>query len=85
MVLDILHSTFVCFQQAIVSHCVDVVDNDNHANDNDDGDNADDDDGSDDGDDDGYRQALVDVVEQLLDQSVPNWQEDIDRQAISSG
>ena len=24
-------------------------------------------------------------MEQLLDQSVPNWQEDIDRQAISSG
>ena len=71
-----------------------MVDNDDDANDDDDddSDNADDDDVSDDGDDDGddgdddgYHQALVDVVEQLLDQSVPNWQEDIDRQAISSG
>merc|ERR1712107_611361 len=29
--------------------------------------------------------VLVDVVEKLLDQSVPGWQEDIDRHAIASG
>ena len=33
----------------------------------------------------GYFQALVDVVEQMLDQSVPGWRNDIDKQAISSG
>jgi len=29
--------------------------------------------------------VLVDVVEKLLDQSVPGWREDIDRHAIASG
>jgi hypothetical protein len=29
--------------------------------------------------------ALIDVVEQMLDQGAPGWREDIDRQAISSG
>jgi len=30
-------------------------------------------------------QALSDVAEQWLDESVPGWREDIDRQAIQSG
>ena len=60
-------------------------DNSDDDGDDDDGDGDGDGDDGDNGDYDGYCQALIDVVEQLLDQSVPGWRDDIDRQAIQSG